>query len=113
MDEKLEELLRRIGILKNELIATSMIAGETKPNPQRKQAAIDELMSISASSTELPIARYAAARAVGIKPKRNFNYEIKLWLHEDAAGDIAALGVIAILAGVTALFCYGSYRIIN
>ena len=113
MNEKLEELLKKIRLLKSELVATSILQGETKPDPKRKQAAMDELMSVSDSETEPPIAKYAAARASGTITKRNLNYDFKLWLHEDAAEDIAALGIITMLAGFTALFCYGSYRIIN
>ena len=99
--EQLTDSLNNISILEQELLST---------DKTRSDSAKQELVSIS-SSHESNTIRYAALRTIQPETRMDFYHSFRLWLHEEAAEDIAALGLCSIFADFIGLVYYYGTRI--
>ena len=79
---------------------------------ERAKLAREKLASIG-ETHEFPIIRYAANRIINPETRTNSYCSFKIWLHESAAEDIAAIGICSIFAGFIGLVGNYGYRILN
>lgn len=99
--EQLTDSLNNIGILEQELLSA---------DKTRSDSARQELKFIS-SSHESDTIRYAALRTIQPETRMKFYHSFRLWLHEEATEDIAALGICSMFAGFIGLVGYYASRI--
>ena len=81
-------------------------------NQERAKRARERLVS-NGETHDSPVIRYAATRITNPEAKTNLGYSFRIWLHESAEKDIAAISICSIITGFIGLVGYYAYHILS